>query len=100
MTGHAPFGELSAGDFPVTDHGNAVVPAIQPDMMETIMGNGAITFQTLHEIQAVEQKQTGYSEALIIPLRHFHDRQKIFFGQAWPGIAYINKRSDKWEGHA
>ena len=75
------------------------MPAIQPDAVQAIMGDGPIAFQALHEIQPVKHEQTGDAEPLVIPLRQFHDRLKVFFGQVWPGIAYINKRSDEGEGH-
>jgi hypothetical protein len=67
--------------------------------MQTIIGRSPVTLDTLHEIEPVEQDQSGDSKALIIALGNSQNRQKIVVVQSGPGGTHVNEGGDQSVGH-
>lgn len=91
---HVRLCKLSTRDFVVIEYGQAAMPVVQPDTMQAIIGHCPLAFDALHEVKPVEQYQPGNTQALIIALCHFHDRQKVILVQSRSGRTHVRERCD------
>jgi hypothetical protein len=99
VTGHLPLLELPTRHFLTTENYYAAMPIILPDATQAIICRHTVTFDTLHEIEAVEQDQSGDPKALIVAPGNSHDGQKIVVIQTRSGGTHVNEGGYQTVGH-